>query len=147
MRIRPDNLSCYKPFRERTRQMSTTADLRSLSKAKSKTTTSWVGIGNANIWRIDCIIPSGWQIHITDPQAVAIVLQSFVVEVKLTGEEYLATGPISNSYEFGETAAQALENYLTIIVDELIWLEKHEPELSPAVRKDLRLLQNYIRTV
>jgi hypothetical protein len=89
----------------------------------------------------------GWEIHITYPNAHAIVLQSFVVEVKLTGEEYLATGSISNAYEFGETAAQALENYLTVLVDELRWLEKHEPELSPAVREDLRLLRSHIRIV
>lgn len=128
--------------------MSTTAaDLRSLSKANSRTTTSWAGIGSANIWRIDCIIPIGWEIHTTDPHAVVSVLQSFVVEVKLTGEEYLAIGSISNAYEFGETAAQALENYLAILVDELRWLEKHEPELAPAVREDLRLLRSYIRTV
>jgi hypothetical protein len=74
-------------------------------------------------------------------------LQSFVVEVKLTGEEYLATGSISNVYEFGETMAQALENYLAILIDEFSWLEKHEPELSPAVREDLRLLRSYLRIV
>lgn len=125
----------------------TAADLRSLSKASSRTTKSWAGIGSANIWKIDCIIPNGWEIHITYPNADAIVLQSFVVEVKLTGEEYLATGSISNAYEFGETAAQALENYLAVLVDELRWLEKHEPELSPAVHEDLRLLRSYIRIV
>jgi len=128
--------------------MSTTAaDLRSLSKSTSRTTKSWAGIGSANIWKIDCIIPYGWGIHTTYPNISAIVLQSFVVEVKLTGEEYLATSPISNSYEFGETAARTLENYLATLVDELGWLEKHELELSPAVREDLRLLRSYIRIV
>jgi hypothetical protein len=128
--------------------MSTTAaDLRSLSRANSRTTKSWAGIGSANIWRIDCIIPSEWEIHCTDPHAVAIVLQSFVVEVKLTGEEFQVTSSISNIYEFGETVSLALENYLALLVDELIWLEKHEPELSPAVCEDLRLLRSYIRIV
>jgi hypothetical protein len=123
------------------------ADLLSLSKANSRTTTSWAGIDSANTWRGYYTIPKGWEIRVTRPDATAIVIQPFVVEVKLKGEEYLATGHISNAYEFGVTPGEALKNYLEILIDELTWLEKHEAELSPSVHEDLHLLQSYIRIV
>lgn len=128
--------------------MSTAAtDLWSLRKANSSTTTSSVGIGHANAWKVYCTIPESLEIRVTDPDAIGKVIQLFVVEVKHTGEEFLATSPISNSYEFGETVGQALKNYLAILVDELTWLEKHQVELSPAIQEELHLLQNYIRIV
>ena|SRR5579863_2568434 len=128
--------------------MSTTAtDLWSLRKANSGTTTSSVGIGNASAWKVYCTIPEGLEIRVADPDATGMVIQLFVVEIKHTGEEFLATSHISNSYEFGETFGQALKNYLAILVDELTWLEKHQAELSPSIQEDLHLLQNYIRIV
>ncbi|HVB60381.1 MAG TPA: hypothetical protein VNE61_04230 [Ktedonobacteraceae bacterium] len=128
--------------------MSTTAtDLWSLRKTNSRTTTSSVGIGHASAWKVYCTIPESLEIRVTDPDATGTVIQLFVVEIKHTGEEFLATSHISNSYEFGETIGQALKNYLAILVDELIWLEKHQVELSPSIQEDLHLLQNYIRVV
>jgi len=126
--------------------MSTTAaNLWNLRKANSRTTTSSTGIGNASTWKIYCTIPEGLRIHVTDPDATGIVIQLFVVEIKHSREEFLATSHISNSYEFGETLGQSLKNYLEILVDELTWLEKHKAELSPSIQEDLHLLQNYLR--
>lgn len=128
--------------------MSTAAtDLWSLRKANSRTTTPSTGIDNASAWKVYCTIPDGLEIRVTNPDATGMVIQLFVVEVKHTGEEFLATSPISNSYEFGETVGQALKNYLAILVDELTWLEKHQTELSPSIQEDLHFLQNYIRIV
>lgn len=128
--------------------MSTAAtDLWSLRKANSRTTTSSIGIGNGSTWKVYCTIPEGLEIRVTDPDATGKVIQLFVVEVKHTGEEFLASSPISNSYEFGETVGQALKNYLAILVDELTWLKKHQAELSSAIQEELNLLQNYIRIV
>src|SRR5437660_12361529 len=93
---------------------------------------TWGGIDSANTWRGNYTIHKGWEIRVTRPDATALVLQSFVVEVKLMGEEYLATGYRSNAYEFGATLGQAIKNYLDILVDGLTWLEKHEAELSPS---------------
>lgn len=128
--------------------MSTTAtDLRSLRKANSKTTIPSVGIGNASTWKVYCTIPEDLEIRVTDPDTTGMVIQLFVIEIKYTEEEFLATSHISNSYEFGETFGQALKNYLAILVDELTWLEKHQAELSSSIQEDLHLLQNYIRIV
>jgi hypothetical protein len=123
------------------------ADLQSFSTANSRTTTSYAGIDNANTWRGFYPIREEIVIRVSSPDATAIVIQSFYVEVRLVGEEYAASSNISNSFEFGETPGRAIKNYLELLVDKLTWLQKHEAELSPSIRQDLRLLQNYVRIV
>jgi len=118
-----------------------------LQATSSRTTASEAGIDNANTWRVYYTIPGGREIHVTHPDATAVVMQPFFVEVKLMGDEYLATGHISNSFEFGATPGRAMKNYLELLVDNLTWLEKHEAELSPSVHEDLRLLQSYLQIV
>lgn len=123
------------------------ADLQSISVASSRTTTSYVGIDNASTWRGSYPIRKGMQIHVYHPDATANVELLFYVEVRLVGEEYIASSSISNSFEIGETPGQAIKNYLELLVDKLIWLEKHQAELSPSIRQDFRLLQSYVRIV
>lgn len=123
------------------------ADLQSISVASSRTTTSYVGIDNASTWRGSYPIRKGMQIHLYPSDATANVELLFYVEVRLVGEEYIASSSISNSFEIGETPGQAIKNYLELLVDKLIWLEKHQAELSPSIRQDLRLLQSYVRIV
>jgi hypothetical protein len=123
------------------------AGTQSFSNASSSTTTSWAGINNNANTSSHYLINSGLKLRVIFSNAEALVVQPFVIEVKLTGEEYLATGDISNTYEFGSTPGNAIKNYLEILVDELLWLEKHEAELSPSVREDLHSLQNHIRIV
>lgn len=89
----------------------------------------------------------GIQIHVSHPDATAIVMQPFYVQVRLVADEYIASSTISNSYEFGVTPGRAIKNYLELLIDELTWLEKHKAELSPSIREDLHLLQNYVRIV
>lgn len=128
--------------------MSTTAaDLQSFSIANSRTTTSYTGVNNANTWRGSYPIREGIVIRVSCPDATAIVIQSFYVEVRLVEEEYIASSNISNSFEFGETPGRAIKNYLELLVDKLIWLKKHRAELSPSIRQDLRILQSYVRIV
>ena len=123
------------------------ADLQSFSRARSRTTTSWAGTASANTWSGYYPIHEGVQIHVTRPDATAIVMQPFYVKVRLVADDYIASSTISNSYEFGVTPGRAIKNYLELLVDELTWLEKHEAELSPSISEDLRLLQNYVRMV
>ena len=123
------------------------AYLQNISVASSRTTTSYIGIDNASIWRGSYPIREGMQIRVYRPDATANVELLFYVEVRLVGEEYLCSSSISNSFEIGETPGQAIKNYLELLVDKLIWLEKHQAELSPSIRQDLRLLQNYVRIV
>ncbi len=108
------------------------------------TTTSWAGFVGAKIFHT---ILEGYRISVSDPDAAAIVTRPFVVEVSPSGEEYIATSRISNTYEFGATPDQAISTYLEFLVDELIWLQKNEVQLSPSIQEDLRLLQRYLRIV
>ncbi len=108
------------------------------------TTTSWAGFVGAKIFHP---ILEGYRIRVSDPDAAAIVTRSFVVEVSPSGEEYIATSGISDTYEFGATPDQAISTYLEFLVDELIWLQKNEVQLSPSIQEDLRLLQRYLRIV
>ena len=123
------------------------ADLRSFSIANSKTTTSYPGIDNANTWKGSYPIREGIVIRVLHPDATAIVVQSFYVEVRLVGEEYIVSSTISNSFELGMTPGRAIKNYLELLVDKLTWFEKHKAELSPSIREDFHLLQSYIRIV
>ncbi len=77
----------------------------------------------------------------------AIVTQPFVIELIPREGGYLATSDISNAYELGATAGQALRNYLEFLADELLWLQKNEKDLSPSIQEDLRLLQCYLQIV
>lgn len=125
------------------------ADLEGLSKAiSSQTTISETGIDNADIERRRyCFIDSHVEIGAPDLHATALVIQPFVVELTPRETGYLATSDISNAYELGATAGQALRNYLEFLVDELLWLQKNEEQLSPSIQEDLRLLQRYLRIV
>lgn len=128
--------------------MVTAADLQNLyRRANSRTTTSWTGVASANIGRINCYIHEGSKITVSHPQATATVIQSFVIEVIPLEEDYFATSRISNAYELGTSVGQAIRNYLEFLVDELIWLQKNEENLSASIQEDLRLLQRYLRIV
>ena len=123
------------------------ADLQSLSRANSRTTTSSVGIANASKGRVYYTIREDYKISVSHPEAAAIVMRSFIVEVSPTEEEYIATSGISNAYELGATPGQAIRTYLEFLVDELIWLQKREENLSPSIHEELHLLQDYLRIV
>lgn len=126
---------------------TTAADFQSSNVANSRTTTFYAGIDNASTWRGSYPIHEGMQIRVDRPDATANVRQLFYVEVRLVGEEYTASSSISNSFEIGETPGQAIKNYLELLVDKLIWLERHQAELSPSICQDFRLLQSYVRIV
>lgn len=123
------------------------ANLQSISVANSRTTTSYTGIDNATTWNGSYAIREGMQIRVYHPDVTANVRQLFHVEVRLMGEEYVASSNISNSFEIGETPGQAIKNYLELLVDKLVWFQKHRTELSPSIYQDFRLLQSYIRIV
>ena len=120
------------------------ADLQSFSRANSRTTTAYAGFASANTVSI-YPIHEGIEIRVTHPDATAIVIQTFHVEVKLVGENYVVSSNISNSFELGETPGRAIKNYLELLVDKLSWFEKHKVELSPSLRHDFLLLQSYVR--
>jgi hypothetical protein len=118
----------------------------------SRSVVSRVGIDNAiegrDYIRIDYIrIHADVEISIFQPGATARVIQPFYVEVIPTEDGYMASSGISNAFELGKTAGQALRNYLEFLVDELIWLQKNVKQLSPSIQEDLHLLQRFLRIV
>ncbi len=123
------------------------ADLQARYKtAYSQTILARPGIDNENtVSKGYCIIHQGVRIIVSRPQATAIVIQPFVVELTPREGGYLATSDISNGYELGVTVGQVLRNYLEFLVDELFWLQKNEEQLSPSIQEDLRRLQCYLR--
>ena len=125
------------------------ADLEGLSKAiSSQTTIAETDFDNADTEKRQyCFIDSRVEIGAPDLPATALVIQPFVVELIPRETGYLAISDISNAYELGATAGQALRNYLELLVDELLWLQKNEEQLSPSIQEDLRLLQRYLRIV
>ncbi len=104
-------------------------------------------VASANIGSKDYYIHQGSEINVSNPQITVRVMQPFVIEVTPSEEEYLATSRISNAYELGATPGQAVRNYLEFLVDELIWLQKHEENLSVSIQQDLHLLQCYLQVV
>ncbi|HZS77433.1 MAG TPA: hypothetical protein VFA41_12540 [Ktedonobacteraceae bacterium] len=76
-----------------------------------------------------------------------IVKRPFLVEITPTNDGYVAISSISNIYELGATKKIAISNYCKSLVDELIWLQKHEQELSDSIYQELRILQDYIEVV
>lgn len=147
MRPKPNKLNRYRLLRERTKNMSTTAaDLLSFSSANSKTTTTWARITDPNAGSVYPILENSI-IRVSHPDAAAIVMQPFGIEVRLVGNVYVASSNISTAYDFGETPKEAIRNYLELLVDKLTWFEKHKVELSPAIRQDFHLLESYVRIV
>ena len=90
------------------------------------------------------VIHPGVGISVSHPQATAIVIQPFIIEIAPSEGEYLATSRISNVYELGAMPGQAVMRYLKSLVDELVWLQKHQKSLSASIREELRLLQSYV---
>lgn len=75
----------------------------------------------------------------------ARVLQSFYIKVEPVEEGFVATSPISDVYESGDTFVQAVTNCLYSLVDEIIWFQEHQASLSPSMLKDFDKLQLHLR--
>jgi len=148
MRTSQDKLSSCKFLKEGTKNMATaTGDLRSLYGGVNSEVTILGPEGVGGIKNTYCDIHRGVKISIYNPKATAIVIRPFVIELIPTEEGYIATSRISNAYELGATPLRAARTYLEFLVDELIWLQNHEEDLSSSIHEDLRLLQSYLRIV
>ena len=125
--------------------MSTVAaDLQNFSGASSRTTIAYTGLASANTVSV-YPIHEGIKIRVSHPDATALVIRIFYVEVRLVGQNYIASSNISNAFELGETPGRAIKNYLELLVDKLSWFKKHKAELSPSLLHDFLLLQIYVR--
>lgn len=92
-------------------------------------------------------IREGFFIPRPEPKASAEVRQSFFIQLNPTEEGYVATSNLCNIYELEKTKGDAVRSYLYSLVDELIWLQKHEGSLSEPLRQELNRIQMYIRVV
>ena len=113
-------------------------------------------VNTVNIYQVDnrsvslkSRIKQNTEIRLSDPRTVAVVIQPFTIDIKLSEEEdeYMATSSISNGFELEATPSQARESYLRSLVDDLVWLQKHKKDLSPSILEELYLLQRYMQIV
>ena len=77
----------------------------------------------------------------------ARVLNSFYIKMQRAEEGFIAVSDISDVYELGESASQAIINYLFSLVDELIWFQKRKESLSRSLFKDFTKLRFYVGLV
>lgn len=120
--------------------------IRSINSETTSLTVEGI-VASVNVGSKDYYINRGLKIDISELKASAIVIQPFIVEVVPSEDEYLATSSISNVYELGTTPGQTLRRYFKSLLDELVWLERNEGNLSHSIREELRLLQKYLRSV
>jgi hypothetical protein len=92
-------------------------------------------------------IRDGFFIPRPEPKASAEVRQSFFIQLNPTEEGYVATSNLCNIYELEKTKGDAVRSYLYSLVDELIWLYKHEESLSEPLHQELNRIKMYIRIV
>jgi|SRR5450755_67978 hypothetical protein len=77
----------------------------------------------------------------------AKVLNSFYIKMQRAEEGFIAVSDISDVYELGESASQAIIHYLFSLVDELIWFQKRKESLSRSLFKDFTKLRYYVGLV
>ena len=77
----------------------------------------------------------------------ASVLNSFYIKMQQTEGGFIAVSDISDIYELGESASQAVINYVFSLVDELIWFQKRKESLSRSLFKDFAKLRFYVELV
>lgn len=94
-----------------------------------------------------CYIKEGVLIPRLSPKVSAKVIQSFSIKLTSTEEGYVATSHLCNIYELERTKGEAVRSYLYSLIDELIWLQKHEETLSKPLREELNRIKTYIRIV
>jgi hypothetical protein len=83
----------------------------------------------------DYYMHPGIEASISDPQAAAVTIRPFVIEITPTEEGFVATSDIATVYELEATPSLALKSYLKSLVDELIWLQSNKESLSPSIRQ------------
>ena len=93
----------------------------------------------------NCYIKKGVQISRLHPKRDAVVIKPFPIHITEVEDGYVATSDICNIYELEATRGDAVRNYLYSLVDELIWLEKEENNLSPMFLEQLKEIRNHIR--
>jgi hypothetical protein len=124
-----------------------TADIHSLYGGLNSKAAIFGSRREGNRANVGCNIHQGVKISISKPKATALVIRPFVIGITPTEEGYMVSSHISNSYEVGTTPLRAVKNYLEFLVDELVWLQKNEENLSSSIHEDFRLLQSYLRIV
>jgi hypothetical protein len=115
---------------------------------KSKNTADVYRVDNTNL-ELKSRIKPNTKITISNPDTTAVVIRPFFITVEHseTEDEYMATSSISNGFELEVSSTHARESYLRSLVDDLVWLQKHKEELSPAILEELHLLESYIQIV
>src|SRR5271157_5276592 len=103
MRTKRNKLSNYRFLQKRMKNMATTtAALHDLCKMASSEATKPIAekpVVGASIGVKDYYIHPGIEASISDPQATAIIIRPFVIEITPTEEGFVATSDIATVYE------------------------------------------------
>ena len=82
--------------------------------------------------------------------ATVQAIQPFEVCVEYTGNELLATSPISLVYATAASPKLALRiipEYLDVLADHFLWLCASEADLAPHIQAELDLLREYLTPI
>ncbi|MEO7019490.1 MAG: hypothetical protein ABI234_05010 [Ktedonobacteraceae bacterium] len=119
--------------------------IRAVTHQNYRTTLSPAGIAPTTDSQIYGMIPVGYTLFVQSLDITVVVTQGFFVHVTLGKDAYSVTSALSYAYEFGETLGHAIKNYLEVVIEQLVWLQKNEGNLSTSVYDELVRLQQYLR--
>jgi hypothetical protein len=78
------------------------------------------------------------------PGAQVSVTHPFFIQIEPDGNQYHTYSQISLIFEAGDTPANAVRNYLDVLVDHFEWLTEEESSLAPHIRQELNVLRHYL---
>lgn len=94
-----------------------------------------------------CFINKGLVIPAFGYKKNAVIRQTFYIQLFPTEEGFVATSPITDIYEQGNSAGDAVRNYLYSLADELLWFEAREKNLSASMLDQFHSIQSYVSIV
>ncbi len=94
-----------------------------------------------------CFINRGLVIPASDYKKNAMICQTFYIQLFPTEDGFVATSPITDIYEQGNSVGDAVRNYLYSLADELLWFEAQKENLSASMLDQFHSIQSYISIV
>jgi len=95
----------------------------------------------------NCNVREGVVISNLNAQISAKVIQPFSIQLFPSEEGYMAVSNLCNICELEKTRGDAAHSYLYSLVNELVWLQKHEESLSRPLQEELNRISTYIQIV
>lgn len=94
-----------------------------------------------------CFINKGLTIPASGYKKNAVIRQTFYIQLFPTEDGFVATSPITDIYEQGNSIGDAVRNYLYSLADELLWFEARKKNLSASMLDQFHSIQSYVSVV